>query len=179
VSKGNNIMMIDGKKVAAHVVRNLITLATLTLLLHSAAFAAPNETQPSPSELKVNALVAEAGGDVERKRLPKDGGAPALVLRAYLAALNSRDWNAMQALSPAEISDMMEEDEADGFHLKLLDGMRQGAPAKIDILEGWFVVDTIAFISYQGRGADRKSHGTAELLIEDGEWKVTMLGLEK
>jgi hypothetical protein len=172
-------MTLDISKSAALLVRNLIRVATLTMLLHSAALAATNQTQPSPSEVKVNAVVAESGGTLERKRLPNDGGAPALVLRAYLTALNSRDWNAMQALSPAEISDMMEEDEAEGFHLKILDGMRLGAPAQIDVVEGWFVVDTVAFISYQGRGADRKSHGTAELLIEDGEWKVTMLGLEK
>lgn len=172
-------MNLDISKSAALLMRNLIKVAALTLLLHCAAFAAPSEAKLSESEVKVNAVVAESGGTLERKRLPKDGGAPALVLQAYLAALNSRDWNAMQALSPAEIRDMMEEDEAEGFHPKLLDGMSKGSPAKIDVIESWFVEDTVAFVSYQGHGADRGRVGTAELVMEGGEWKLSVLGLKK
>jgi hypothetical protein len=164
-------------KAAMPLVHNLIKVAGLALLLQSATLAAAVDAKQSTSEATMKALLAETGDAANRQRLPKDGGAPAVVLRAYLSAMQARDWNAMQAVSPDEIRELMEEDEADGVHLELLDGMRKRAPAKIDIIEGWIVEDAVAFVSYQGHGADRGRKGIAQLVIENGKWKLTVLGL--
>lgn len=148
MAKANNIMTVDTRNAEAILVCNLIKLAALTLLLHSAAFAKPYEAQPSPCEVEINARVENSGGILERQKLPKDDGAQGEVLRAYFSALQARDWNAMQALCPHETHELMEEDKADGYHVTLLDGMRKGAPSKIDIIDAWFALLTVAFISY-------------------------------
>lgn len=116
--------------------------------------------------------------ETQRQNLPKDGGLPGAVLRAHFAALKARDWNALKAVTAGDIREMMEEDEADGSQLTILDGMRKKAPQKIDILEGW-IENGVAHLRYQGQVDGKPARGHAELTMEDGQWKMILAGLEK
>ena len=115
-------------------------------------------------------------GALRMQTLGRDGGLPGAVLRAHFAALKARDWSALKAVTHSDIRTMMEEDEADGHHLTMLDGMRADAPAEIEIVEGW-IEDEVAHVRYRGRGADAQLGGLAELVMERGKWRMTSAGL--
>ena len=118
-----------------------------------------------------------ATSEIPRRNLAPDGGAPGKVLVAYFAALKARDWQALKAFTPENIRSMMEEDEADGAHLKMLAGMAKSAPPEINITEAWIEAEVLAHVRYQGRVAGKSINGNAELVLENGNWLVTVMGV--
>jgi len=170
--------MCKTSKLPTPVVINLVKIVGLTVLLQSAAIAALGDTIPQGGSKADSTATTTADDTSTRQMLPKDGGLPGAVLHAYFAALQAHDWNALKAVTPSEIRVMMEEDERDGYHLRMLDNMKAQAPADIKILEAW-VADEVAYVRYQGSGVDRQRKGLAELVLEDDEWKLTVAGLEE
>lgn len=171
-------MRFETNKVAKPSIRTLmcglLKIGGLAVLLQNAAFADQVSQGGPTTDAAIKTSTVEQSG---RQMLAKDGGLPASVLRMHFAAVQARDWSAVMAVTVGEIRTMMEEDEEDGYHLSMLDSMKAKSPAEIEILEGW-ILDEVAFLRYQGLGTDRQRKGTAELLMEEGEWKITVVGLE-
>ena len=147
-------------------------------IFSSIAFLSAGSTLADAKLAKTTTNSSEtAASEIPRRNLAPDGGAPGKALIAYFAALKARDWQALKALTPEEIRNMMEEDEADGFHLKLIENMAKTAPSNIKTVEAWIEAEVVAHVRYQGRVAGKSINGHAELLLEDGKWLVTVAGV--
>lgn len=156
------------------------TRATFALLLSvSITFLAlPAQATPAPDSV-VETSQQYARGAENVQTLPRNGGAPGKALRAYFAARKDRDWQAIKAHALPEVRRVMEETEADGVHLALLDRMADAAPQDIDILEAWIEEEVVAHVRYRGRIGTRSVNGHAELIQENGEWLVGVTGLDQ
>lgn len=149
-------------------------LACAMMLSLSVAYSAVSAQAPPDTGQSAQQNVSS---ESNRQALPRDGGAPAQALKAYFAARGHRDWQAIKALTPSEIRSMMEEDEADGNHLLILDGMASSSPREIEIVEGWIEDGEVAHVRYRGRVGDDAIVGHAELVLENGEWLVAVAGI--
>jgi hypothetical protein len=141
----------------------LTIFSSIALLLAQPALADSKSAKTSSNSSET------ATSEIPRQNLAPDGGAPGKALIAYFSALKARNWQALKALTPEDIRRMMEEDEADGAHLKMLAGMAKSAPPEINITEAWIEAEIVAHVRYQGRVADKAISGNAELVLEDGE----------
>ena len=129
------------------------------------AYAKPG-TAPAPSASGA-AAAAQTG-----KPVPAGGGELGKVFQANLAAMQKGDIDAMLATVSKEQADKMREQRKDPQFPAMLGMMKAFAPKSVTVTGGQDFGDH-AELALEGVEQDGgKSTGTAEMVKEDGKWKV-------
>jgi hypothetical protein len=115
------------------------------------------------------AVFSETDLRADAEPLPADGGAPGQAVLAHFAALEAGDYEALKALSHPEARAMMEQSEADGDHLEILEFLREISPRNL-VITGGSVFGDHAEVSFEAEDEGRPVRGTADVVLEDGEW---------
>jgi len=101
--------------------------------------------------------------------LPEDGGEPGKAVLRHFELLNSGDWEGLKASAHPEGRSMMEESEASGEHLEMLEMLRAFAPRNIRLTGGSVSGDT-ANVTFVAEEDGASITGIATVIQFEDQW---------
>jgi len=131
-----------------------------------------------PGAAAASATAAAAPAAKGGKPIPAGGGELGKVFQANLAAMQKGDIDAMLATVSKEQGDKMREQRKDPQFAAMLGMMKAFAPKSVTVTGGQDFGDHAELTLVGVEQGGEKSTGTAQMVKEDGKWKVQKTSME-